>query len=365
MPLDEKVSVLFHPFRLPVLKILKSFLQWIVAVFGQQIRDERTGKLLGKALVFSLGTRPWLIGLHHPYVRPVFLPEKQVKYGRHRMGFATHSPVDFARILPLPAHAPSISSPSLILWAILVHQSAKECRALLKYWQKLGFDPSNILLVHGGSREDFSSLDPVNAVFVPDANLRTARHPVEKQSYAGPMREISKWMSGRSYRYICLVEYDHLPLVSDWGRRLEELLVSERADVLFHHLVRVDGTNAPHYLYHQSDPEFYGAWEHVSRREDPHVVLNCMATGSFWIREAFVAVADNLNFGISHLSSLPVYVEMELPTTAHHLGYRIRDCGSQNEFVKISPQNLDGVSFSRAQGAWSLHPVKEKMGSET
>ncbi|MFA7234854.1 MAG: hypothetical protein WC076_12170 [Terrimicrobiaceae bacterium] len=342
-------------------------LRWIVAGFGRQIIDQRTGNPLGKALVLSLGGRPWLAGLHHPYVRPVFLPENRVKYGRHRIGFATHAAVDYPSLFPAASHPP----PAPPLWAILVHQPAKDCRALLDHWEKLGFDPADLLLVHGGSKEDFNQLDSAQAVFVPDSNLRTVRHPVEKQSYSGPMREISKWMSALPYRHVCLVEHDHLPLVPDWGRRLADLLAREQADVLFHHLIRVDGTNAPHYLYHQSDPRFHGAWEPVSRREDPHVVLNCMATGSFWTREAFDAVAScatsreapasgasGFRFPISDFSSIPIYLEMCLPTTAHHLGFRVRDFGSQNSFVHFNPLSPGEIAAAAARGAWSLHPIK-------
>lgn len=374
---------------------LKSLLRSIIAVLGRQVRDERTGEVLGKALVLSLGGRAWLIGLHHPYVRPVFLPESRVKYGRHRIGFATHPPVDYPRLvspsaillpdspspsflrhLPLaPAspssdisairYPPSAIPHSPILWAILVHQPPEECRSILDCWLKLGFDPSHILLVHGGAKADFDRLDHENAVFVPDENLRTVCHPVEKQSYAGPMRETARWMSDRPFSRVCLVEYDHIPLVPDWGRRLEVFRLQDDADVLFHHLVRVDGTNAPHYLYHLSDPRFRGAWESTSIREDPHVVLNSLATGSFWTREAFDAVAHSLNppSAIRHSSSAagrPIYLEMDLPTTAHHLGFRVRDMGEQNAFATITPRTRADCEPACAQGAWSLHPVKEK-----
>jgi hypothetical protein len=356
---------------------LKSILWRVVTVFGRQVRDERTGEMLGKALVFSLGGRPWLIGLHYPYVRAVFIPENRVKYGRHRIGFATHPPVDYPRILPPPVPKPkSIASPEahssaprpptafprLPLWAILVHQPAEECRMILARWKSAGFDPSCLLLVHGGIKADFDQLDHPNAVFVPDANLRTVRHPVEKQSYSGPMREITRWMFDHPFSHICLVEHDHLPLISDWGDRLIELLDREQADVIFHHLIRVDGTNAPHYLNHLSDPRFESAWKSISKREDEHVVLNSIGTGSFWTREAFETVATVRSpsspprFPPPTFS--PIYLEMELPTTAHHLGFRVRDFGDQNQFVTITPQTPPDANRARTQGAWSIHPVK-------
>jgi len=339
----------------------------LVRLFGSQIVDERTRLPLGKAVIVPFGSRPLLVGLHYPYVRPIFLPEDRVKYGRHRIGFATHPPVDFCRIAPPPPEANGDTTPR-VLFAVLVHQTQEQCRELLSLWQNLGYASESLLLVHGGNQADFQKLNVPNAVFVSDSDLRTSQHPVEKQSYAGPMREISRWMQNKPITRICLVEYDHLPLVSDWGSRLEALRDREHADVLFHHLVRVDGTNAPHYLFHLSDPRFKTAWVSLSKREDPHVVLNALATGSFWTREAFDAVASNApksekpesNIQLP-TSGIPIYLEMDLPTTAHHFGFRVRDMDDQNRFVHITPHLPAGIESARAKGAWSLHPVKEKL----
>lgn len=329
--------------------MIKKLLWRLIDRLGRPIRDERTSLLLGRGLVFRWMGHTWLIGLHRPYVRPVFLPQTSVKYARHRLGFATHEPVNYPRLCP-PGN---MSKGQNVLWAILFHQPPSECDAILDHWRRLAYPMDHILIIHGGNEADFAKLSHTHKVFVPDQNLRTRRHPVEKQSYAGPLREAARWLTQRpSFNYICLLEYDHLPVVPDWGSHLVRQAEADKADVLFHHLTRVDGTNAPHYLYHLSDPEFLDTWKVFSLREDPKVVLNCIATGSFWRRDAFEAAAH-------HPESHPIYLEMYLPTLAHHLGFRVRDYGTQNAFVDFDPLSLPRIKTSLASEAWSLHPVKD------
>lgn len=354
------------------MKSLKRLISWLISKFGRRVRDDRTGEFLGRALVLNLPGRTWLIGLHSPYVRAVFLPNPHNRYAQARIGFATHAPVDFPsifgrksrtenqegeiarrKISGLQSHPSAFSSPppSRILWAILFHQDPQACRAVLEYWQRLGYH--DLLVVHGGSESDFQALDYPDKVFVPDTNLRTRSHPVEKQSYSGPLREIRAWLESRpEFTHICLAEYDHIPLVPDWAKRLLEFLSVEDADVLFHHLQRVDGTNAPHYLQHLRDIQAPDIWPSSSLREDSHVVLNALATGSFWKREALDAVARNPE-------PFPVYLEMHLPTTAHHLGFRVRDYADQNPFIHIGSYDAAQIRSAAGNGAWSIHPVKD------
>lgn len=366
---------------------LKSLVHWIVQIIGAPVIDQRTGRNLGKALLLPGWRTIRLVGLHTPYVRAVFLPEDRIRYGRHRIAFATQPPVDFPRILPppepqpplgLPAHpgdgspvptsqdfrvckpgrsrsagsvaaAPRDPLQQRFLICILVHHSPEKCREILAKWADLGYDPSQILLVHGGSRAEFDRIDIPNAIFIDDLRLRTTRHPVEKQSYTAAFREISRWLVNKPFSHIAFFEYDHRPLIRDLPRKFLGRLADEEADVLFHHLQRVDQTNAPHYLHHLADPLFSRAWKALSLREDPHLVLNCMATGSVWTREAFDAVA-------AHPEPTPIYLEMHLPTTAHHLGFRVRDLPDQNPFVSYNPHTPAGIP--KSPEAWTLHPVK-------
>src|SRR5207302_1682954 len=114
------------------------------------------------------------------------------------------------------------------------------------------------------------------------------------------------------------------------GHRLLDRLADEKADVLGHQLKRVDDTSWPHYLYEMARPEFEQYWEKNTRRRDAKAVLSLFGSGSFWTREAFTAVA-------ACEEPFPIYLEIYLPTRAHHLGFRVRDFRDQSRFV----YNLD------------------------
>ena len=74
-------------------------------------------------------------------------------------------------------------------------------------------------------------------------------------------------------------------------------------------------------------------------------------SGSFWTREAFLAVA-------AFDEPFPIYMELYLPTLAHHLGFRVRDFTDQNRFVRALENEIGSIDEARKEGAWTLHPVK-------
>lgn len=326
---------------------MKRLFAWFVALFGRQVRDERTGQLLGKAICLPWRGKVWLAGLHEPYVRPVFLPEATVRYGRHRLGFATHAVPDFPRLAGTPA--PSEGGVTVV---VLAHQSAPECDALVERWKAVGIGADRLLLAHGGAASDAAAVSHPHVVHVGDPRLRTMRHPVERQSYGGVFRAAAGWIRASDAAYVLFVEFDHVPLVADWTERLTAALHAEDADVLCHKLLRVDGTNAPHYLEHLSDPGFLRFWERISRREDKQVVLNCLGSGLFWSRPAFLAVADLEE-------DARIYLEMFLPTAAHHLGFRVRPVPSPTEGVGIHAVTETETAAARKAGEWSVHPWKD------
>ena len=66
----------------------------LARALGSEITDARTGKNLGRALLFCWGGRIWVIGLQHS-VYPLFLPQTRLTYWRQELGFATHPEPDF------------------------------------------------------------------------------------------------------------------------------------------------------------------------------------------------------------------------------------------------------------------------------
>jgi len=55
-----------------------------------------------------------------------------------------------------------------------------------------------------------------------------------------------------------------------------------------------------------------------------------------------------------------VYLEIYLPTLAHHLGFRVRDVPEQGRFVTVTPERGAILDELRAAGAWAAHPVKRR-----
>lgn len=237
-----------------------------------------------------------------------------------------------------------------VLNVILTHQPPACVAAMIEWWSRQ-VDPAQVLVVGGGQRGDFEDIAHAQKIFTDDARLRTVDHQREFQSYAGVFRDVSAWLPGRDHTHISFCEYDHLPLVNDFNERHLARLAAEKADVIGHHVQRIDGTSHPHYLYHHCNPEFHRHWEKITRRADPEVILSMFGSGSFWTREAFDAVG-------AHEEPFRIYLEIYLPTLAHHLGFRVRDLAEQNAFVRFAPDRTGKHEVARQQGAWALHPVK-------
>ena len=243
-----------------------------------------------------------------------------------------------------------------ILNVILTHQAPGCVGAMLGWWAKL-IDPAQVLIAGGGRREDFEGITHAQKIFIEDPRLHTVDHQREFQSYTDVFRSVSGWLSGRDFTHVSFCEYDHLPLTADFNARQLARLADENADVIGCQVRRVDGTNHPHYLYHHSNPEFHRFWEKVTRRADPEVVLSMFGSGSFWTREAFDAVAAGTE-------PFRIYLEIYLPTLAHHLGFRVRDLPDQNAFVQVFRDLESELDEARAAGAWAVHPVKNRWARE-
>lgn len=243
---------------------------------------------------------------------------------------------------------------------------------MLVWWrEEAKVAPEDILLAatHPDERE-FAAIEHTQKIHVRDPRLRTRDHQRERQSYTGVFAAAARWLeekekpappdaaaAGESFDAVHLAEYDHLPLRPDLGVCLLDALRADGADVLGHEVRRVDGTNFPHYLYHLADNRFVPFWAEFSRREDADAraaVLSMFGSGSVWTRAAFLAMA-------AVAEPFPVYLELWLPTVAHHLGFRVREfpaAAGGARFVSSLGERRDEIAAARAAGAWTLHPVK-------
>ena len=241
---------------------------------------------------------------------------------------------------------------SRVINVVLCHQDAKIVERLLDLWRRFA-SADSILIAHGGARSNFDAIHCRNKIFLDDPRLRARDKQRERQSYHGIWQATSQWLtsSTNNFEFVHITEYDHVPLVEDLNDRQIQLLSNENADVLAYHLQRIDQTSHPHYLYHRRDSTFHDFFRNVSVRRNPEVVLSMFGTGSFWKREAFETVA-------SVKEPFPIYLEIYLPTLAHHLGFRLRDYGEQNRFVSNIGERGREIELARSAGAWTLHPVK-------
>ncbi len=238
----------------------------------------------------------------------------------------------------------------MTLNVLLTHQPAAEVAAMVAAWRECA--PAEALFVaYGGPAELFAAIAHPHKALIDSPRLKTRDHQREKQSYAEVLNAAAAWMRGREFTHVHFAEYDQVPLVADVNARQVDFLEKERADVLGFRLRRVDGTNYPNYLFHAADPRFHRHWEAMSCRADRRVVLRFTGTGSFWTRVAFEAVA-------ARPEPFPIYMEIQQPTLAHHLGFRVRDWGAQNRFVHHLGDFTEQIDAARRDGAWTLHPVK-------
>ena len=235
---------------------------------------------------------------------------------------------------------------------ILSHQSPVALGKMLDWWSE-HVPRESILIAYGGTKENFGAIEFAQKFFVEDERLRTRDHQREVQSYTEIFRTAADYLATREtqFHFVHFAEYDHLPITEKLNERQIEYLKNERADVIGFHVYRVDGTSNPHFLYHTANKNFLDYWPEISCRADASIVLSMFGSGSFWRYEAFRAVA-------SMPEPFPIYMEIYLPTTAHHLGFRVRDFGAQNRFVGVKDET-NKIEQARKDGAWTLHPVKD------
>lgn len=241
--------------------------------------------------------------------------------------------------------------------AVLTHQAPEQIKRMLEYW-RAQLPGSDVLVVYGGPEPDFVSVPAEMKTFVCGEGHLTQDHQRERQSYSGVLRSIASWLEGRDYEFVNLIEFDVIPLSVDWVDDLELRLQKEKADVMCADLHRVDGTFDPHFVNHLHDSGFSDFWASMGVREDPSVVLSMLGCHSFWRREVLEKVS-------CVPESMSVYLELYLPTLAHHLGFRVRGSSSNRQVLRdrpsFSPKHMERL---RAQGVLAVHPVKEMWNSQ-
>jgi N-acetylglucosaminyldiphosphoundecaprenol N-acetyl-beta-D-mannosaminyltransferase len=341
----EEVEPLWNQLKLMV---RNSFMK-VVDLFASEIRDYVTGESLGRGLLFGWGRRANLIGHSGlPPLIPRFLPRKRLTYWKQPIGFTSHPRPDYQRLGNPPI---SDKESARVTNVVLTHFHDNDAlREMLGNWKEV-CRVEDLWIAFGGTFNDFESLDYPRKVFIEGSSLRVEDNQREKQSYTGIFRAMAAVVEREMPDYIYFSEYDHVPLVSDLNCRQVDVITSENADVMGHWLYRVDGTSNHHMLYHETDPAFLPFWKSVSRREDTGVVLSMLGTGSFWTREAYLAIARNPQ-------EISCYLELYLPTLVHHLGFRVRGWNDREHLLSNLPSRSISIELGREQGCWTVHPIK-------
>jgi len=328
---------------------LRKLLLLVTDFFASDIRDCVTGDSLGRGLVLGWSGRPWIIGHEGlPPLIPRFLSQKRLTYWKQAIGFTTHARPDFPR---LTGTHHILEHHSKVINVVLTHLGGSSYRSILEAWRPVCSE-ENLWIAFGGTRQDFESIDYPRKVFVEDPDLRKIDNQREKQSYIGIFQAMASVVERENADFIYFCEYDHLPLVPDLNRRQIDEMLRNDADVMGHWLYRIDGSSNYHMLFHESDPDFLPFWKLISRREDHKPILSMFGSGSLWNREAFLSIA-------SQPREIHCYMELYLPSLAHHLGFRVRGWDEANHLISNLPSPSISVAEGERRHAWTVHPVKE------
>ena len=235
---------------------------------------------------------------------------------------------------------------------ILTHQKRVAVESMISWWEnRIGNQP--LLIAYGGSAEDFESLAFYNKLFVPNKRLLTKDHQRERQSYQTVFQVITDSGFTDQCDYVHFAEYDQVPLQKDVNLLQAAFLESEKADAVGYRLQRVDQTNNAHYLSHAADRSFIDFIRSISVRQNPHTVLSMLGLGGFWSKQAFQAVARIEE-------PLPIYLELFMPTIAHHLGFRLRPI-PDSPYISINKRfTKRDLERAKSSGEWFIHPVKDQ-----
>jgi N-acetylglucosaminyldiphosphoundecaprenol N-acetyl-beta-D-mannosaminyltransferase len=334
--------------RVARLRLRNLFLQLLDHV-ASEIHDIESGRFLGRALLLGWGGEYRVIGHEGlPPLIPKFLPQKRLTYWKQSIGFSTTPRPDFPRLEGVGCNP--VAASSRVLNVVLTHLDGERLASLRERWRDVCRE-EDLWIAFGGKRRRFDSIGMERSVFIGDDGLRKQDNQREKQSYKGIFEAMAPVIEREKPDYVYLCEYDHVPLRSDLNALQVAEITAEGADVMGHWLYRVDGTSHYHMLYHGSDPGFRSYWQSVSRREDKGIVLSMFGSGSLWSREAFLAIA-------SRPQQIPCYLELYLPTLAHHLGFRVRCWDEARHMISnLSSRELT-VDEARRRNCLTIHPVK-------
>jgi hypothetical protein len=233
---------------------------------------------------------------------------------------------------------------------LLTHQSPGQVARMLDHWSGM-VDPAGLWVAYGGKREAFDAIDYPRKFFLESDRIRVRDLQRDRQGYHEVFRKAAASGVLDAASHVHLAEFDQYPVAPGVNERQRAKLEEERADAIFYRLERLDGTHHPHYLSHTAAPEFHEFLRRISIRPDRGVTLSALGFGSFWRKEAFAKMA-------AVEEPFPIYLELFIPTVAHHIGCRVRPNHQDLKFTPYSGDASPLLEEARGRGAWFIHPWK-------
>lgn len=240
---------------------------------------------------------------------------------------------------------------------IVTHQSPA-CIARMLSWWKSRTPEHSLWIAYGGKRDVFDSIPWENKFYLESSRIRTRDPQRDRQGYHEIFQLAAQHGILQRHAYIHLAEYDQIPLQPSLNDLQSRRLLELDADVLAYRLQRVDGTGHPHYLNHAANSKFHEFFSSLSIRDQKDVVLAFVGFGSFWRAEAFAAVA-------AVQEPFPIYLELWMPTVAHHLGFRIQRINELARYNHVEGDAAPLLAEATAAGIWNLHPAKNQWNDTT
>ncbi len=323
-----------------------------VRLFGTRVVDRRTGQRGKKFFAFAWGGKIQVIGLEEP-VLVQFEPQERLTYWKQELGFRSVGELDERRVAVSLREEKSDAAGGEVAVFLLAHGQVDQVRTMQSWWLR-NAGVAHAPVCYGGVTETFELLRDLDAVLIRDSKLRTRDHQRDFQSYGAILKAACEWtVHHPEVGHVLFAEYDHVPLVSDYLQRMLERMNAEDADLLCHKFRRIDGTSHPHYLYHEGATDFLSYWKRTSVRDDPNVVLSMLGCCFLMRREVLAAVS-------ALKEPERAYMELFIPTAAHHLGYRVQGLPDQEEFVRNRGDWGKKWKKARDAGAWAVHPWKRR-----
>lgn len=235
------------------------------------------------------------------------------------------------------------------IWCILTHQAAEAVERMIETWGVHAV--GDILVLYGGAEIEFEKISHPLKCMVQNAALLTKDHQRERQSYAKVFSKAAECIDLSEYDYVYFTEFDQVPISKGLDEKLQAEMEARQVDLLCYGLKRIDKTNHPHWLNHKYDENFSNLVDSITVREGVEIILTCYGFGQCWKSEAFLSVSK-----ISQ--SVPVYLELWIPTLAYHLGYKVGDIGRDHEWnLPLAQFELRDLAECK-QKPWFIHPIK-------